>query len=685
LGLGSDAANLMVISSGPYTGSFSQANVGNSLVVTPATTTSTVNGINYTTMAGVSLSGSAAANYYVTGPSSNLTAAITPAPLTITAFNQASFVTQNRAALTYVSSGLLGSDTIVGATLTTLASSTQPAGNYAITVSNATGASMSNYQITYAPGTYTIVAAGRLLINSSGATTPYSTAASFANPTVSYATSGGAVINNLYLTASTTVDGVTTYTYSDGAGASLSFNFAPTNPVVSGSSNVNAGVYGLSAANFQIAGSNITTISPVVTGNLTVTPRALNITATPATYIYNGAVRVLANSASTPGIITGDLVSITDSVAAKNVGNYFSSLLAIGADAGNYKISYVNANLSITPYLIGSTPGGPTMVATAANRVYNTTDAATGMVAMTNLFAGDSVTVNFTSAAFNNANVANSKMVAFSGVTLSGASSANYAMATGAITATANITQAPVTISGLVAASKQYDGNTAAVISGAPTIRGLLGADASTLTGGVLSGTFASSNVATGLGVTANLSSLTLGNGNYYIAGVTIPLVADITSPPQTINNMAVVQQVSPPSAPTFAPQVQRVIDNKGDTLYVRDAENMNGFFEAIPIPPSGTFRFPLPNQLLQNLIDMTGVNNGANSQGYKYLLLTDGATLSVSAEDGTDLPKGVTYSAATRAFTVANLAEVTLPISVNLTITRQGNVVSTKKLLVTR
>ena len=683
--LGSDAANLMVSSSGPYTGSFSQANVGSSLVVMPATATSTINGINYTTMAGVSLSGSAAANYYVTGPSANLTAAITAAPLTITAVNQASFVTQNRAALTYVSSGLLGGDTVAGATLTTLASSTQPAGNYVITASNATGASMSNYQITYAPGTYTIVAAGRLLINSSGATTPYSTAASFANPTVSYATAGGAVINNLYLTASATVGGVTTYTYSDGAGASLSFNFAPTNPVMSGSNNVSVGVYGLSAANFQIAGSNITNISPVVTGNLTVTPRTLSITATPATYVYNGAVRVLANSASTPGIMTGDLVTISDSVAAKNVGNYFSSLLAIGADAGNYKISYVNANLSITPYLIGSTPGGPAMFATAANRVYNTTDAATGTVAMTNLFAGDSVTVNFTSAAFNNANVANGKTVAFSGVTLSGASSANYAMGTGAITATANITQAPVTISGLVAANKQYDGSTTAVISGAATISGLLGADTSTLTGRVLSGTFASANVATGIGVTANLSSLTLGNGNYYIAGVTLPLVANITSIPQVINNMAVVQQVSPLPVAIVTPLIQKVFEYKGDTLYVRDAENIDGFFEAIPVPPSGTFRFPLPNQFLQNLIDMTGVNNEANVQGYKYLLLTDGATISVSAEDGKDLPKGVTYSPASRAFTVANLAEVTLPISVMVTITRQGNVVSKKKLLVTR
>jgi hypothetical protein len=44
-----------------------------------------------------------------------------------------------------------------------------------------------------------------------------------------------------------------------------------------------------------------------------------------------------------------------------------------------------------------------------------------------------------------------------------------------------------------------------------------------------------------------------------------------------------------------------------------------------------------------------------------------------------------VTYSAASRAFTVANLAEVTLPVSVKVTITRQGKVVSAKKLVVTR
>ncbi|QWD27166.1 filamentous hemagglutinin N-terminal domain-containing protein [Polynucleobacter paneuropaeus] len=594
--LGSDAANLAVSSSGPYTGSFSQASIGNGLTVSQATVTTLINGQSYTTMAGVTLSGSAAGNYYVTGPTTALTANITKAPLTITAINQASFVTQPIGALTYASIGLLGSDTISAVTLATAASNIQPAGQYAITASNATGAAIGNYQVTYAPGTYTIVPAGQLLIQSSGAVTPYTTAATFANPTVAYAASSGAVINNLYLTASSTVNGITTYTYSDGAGASLSFNFAPKNPVISGSNNVSVGTYGLSAANFVITGNNITNISPVVTGDLTVTPRAITIIATPATYVYNGTVRVLANNAATAGIVAGDLVTVADLTGGKNVGNYFSALTTTGVDAKNYQASFVNANLKITPYVLGSGVGGPAISATANNKVYNSTTDATGSLAMTGLFPGDVVAVNFTSAAFANPSVNNGVTVTFNGITLSGAAAANYVLGTAPVTASANI-----------------------------------------------------------------------------------------TAPPQTINSMTVVQQVSTPPLTYVTPQEQRVFDNKGDILYVRDRDDMGSYFQAITVPPSGTFRFPLPNQLLQSLIDMTGINNGVNTQGYKYLLLTDGATLSVSAVDGNELPKGVTYNPSSRAFTVANLAEVSLPISVKVTIKRQGKVVSEKILEVTK
>ena len=682
--LGSDAANLDVSSSGPYTGTFSQTNVGTSLAVTPTTTTTNINGLNYTTMAGVSLSGSAAGNYYVTGPATTLTANITKASLTITANNQASFITQPAGTLSYSSIGLLGSDTISAVTLATAASNIQPAGQYAITASNATGAAIGNYQVTYAPGTYTIVPAGQLLIQSSGAVTPYTTAATFANPTVAYATSSGAVINNLYLTASSTVNGITTYTYSDGAGASLSFNFAPTNPVMSGSNNVSVGTYGLSAANFVITGNNITNISPVVTGDLTVTPRAITIIATPATYVYNGTVRVLANNAATAGIVAGDLVTISDTTAGKNVGNYFSALATAGADARNYQTSFVNANLAITPYVLGSGAGGPAISASANNRVYNTTTDATGSLAMTGLFPGDVVTANYTSASFASPNANNGTTVTFNGVTLSGAAAANYVLGTAPVTTTANITKAPVTISGLLAQNKVFDGTTAAIITGNPVIAGLLGSDVSTLSGSVLAGIFASANPADRILVKAMLDALILGNPNYYIADVTFPLVADITSPPQTINNMAIVQQQVAAEAPQERPTD---LIKKGEIIYVRDKDNLPEYMQAIEVPSSGAFKFPVQDQIIQELINLSGENVTLSKQvgSYKLLLLPNGSRLVVTLPDDAPLPAGIRYDAASKGFSVPKLGEVTLPLSVKVTLMRGNKVLSQKIMVVTK
>lgn len=594
--LGSDAANLAVSSSGPYTGSFSQASVGNGLTVSQATVTTVINGQSYTTMAGVNLSGSAAGNYYVTGPTTALTANITKAPLTITAINQASFVTQPIGALTYASIGLLGSDTISAVTLATAASNTQAAGQYAINASNATGAAIGNYQVTYAPGTYTIVPAGQLLIQSSGAVTPYTTAATFANPTVAYATSSGAVINNLYLTASSTVNGITTYTYSDGAGASLSFNFAPKNPVISGSNNVSVGTYGLSAANFVITGNNITNISPVVTGDLTVTPRAITIIATPATYVYNGTVRVLANNAATAGIVAGDLVTVADLTGGKNVGNYFSALTTTGVDAKNYQASFVNANLKITPYVLGSGVGGPAISATANNKVYNSTTDATGSLAMTGLFPGDVVAVNFTSAAFANPSVNNGVTVTFNGVTLSGADAANYVLGPMPVTATANIT--PV--------------------------------------------------------------------------------------PSEPINNMAIVQQQA---TPEFVPERPTYLINKGDLIYVRDKDDLPKYLQAIEVPPSGAFKFPVPDQIIQELINLSGENVTLSKQvgSYKLLLLPNGSRLVVTLPDDAPLPAGIRYDAASKGFSAPKLGEVTLPLSVKVTLMRGNKVLSQKIMVVTK
>jgi len=686
--LGSDAANLSVNSSGPYTGTFSQTTVGVSLTVTPATTTTVINGQNYTTMSGASLSGSAAGNYYIAGVGpQTLTADITKAPLTITANNQASFVTQNIGSLSYSQVGLLGSDAIGGVTQATTATSSSAANTYPITVSAATGAAMANYQITYVPGTYTIVPAGQVLITTTGTSTVYGTAPSFANPTVAYATSGGTVINPLSFVSSVTVNGVTTYTYSDGLSTPtvITFNFAPVNPVNSASGNLSVKTYGLSAANFTKTGTNVTSLSAVVSGDLTVTPRPVTISAIAATYQYNASTRNQLDSISSPGIIAGDAVAINGLASGKNVGTYGSGLAVSGADTKDYLFTLNNANLTITPYVVNfGAASGPAITATANSRVYNTTTIASGALAMTNLFPGDVVNVGYASAAFYNANVGSAKTVTFNGVTLSGPAAANYAVGSGAITASANITPAPVTISGLLAANKQYDGNTKAVVSGSPLIAGLLGSDTSTLTGTVLSGVFAASNPGKGIGVTANLTSLVLGNSNYYIAGVTFPLTAEITSPPQTINNMAVVQQQV---AQEFVPERPSDRIKKGELIYVRDKDDLKQYMQAIEVPSSGAFKFPVPDQIIQDLINLSGENVPSTQQAgsYKLLLLPKGSRLVVTLPDGAALPAGIKYDAASKNFTVPKLGEVTLPLSVKVTLMRGNKVLSQKIMVVTK
>jgi len=689
--LGSDAANLSVNSNGPYIGTFSQVNVGAGLTVTPATTTTVINGQNYTTMSGASLSGSAAGNYYIAGVGpQTLTAAITKAPLTITANNQASFVTQNIGTLSYSQIGLLGSDAISGVTLATTATSSSAANTYPVTASAATGAAMANYQITYVPGTYTIVPAGQVLITTTGTSTVYGTAASFANPAVAYATSNGTVINPLSFVSSVTVNGVTTYTYSDGLGTptTITFNFAPVNPVNSASGNLSVNTYGLSAANFTKTGSNVTSLSAVVTGDLTVTPRPVTISAIAATYQYNGSTRAQLDSISSPGIIAGDAAVISGLASGKNVGTYGSGLAVSGADTKDYLFTLNNANLTITPYIVNfGSASGPAITATANSRVYNTTTTASGALAMTNLFPGDVVNVGYTSAAFYNANVGSAKTVTFNGVTLSGPAAANYAVGSGAITAPANITPAPVTISGLVAANKQYNGNTVAEVTGTPVIAGILGADALTLTGKVLSGTFATSNPGTGLEVTANLSSLSLdglAQANYYIAGVTFPLTADITSPPQTINNMTVVQQQV---AQVYVPDRPTYLINKGELIYVRDKDNLTKYLQAIEVPASGAFKFPVQDQIIQDLINLSGENVPSAKQAgsYRLLLLPQGSRLLVTLPDGSPLPSGIKYDVGSKSFTVPKLGEVTLPLSVKVSLMRGNEVLSDKIMVVTK
>jgi hypothetical protein len=390
------------------------------------------------------------------------------------------------------------------------------------------------------------------MITTAGATTPYGTSTSGniitpAQPVASYST-GGSNISALTFVSAATVGNVTSYVYRDATSALVSFNLIPTGTTTSTSGNIVVGSYAYAASNLVSASSGLTSGSAIASGNLTVTPLAVTITApTTAALTYNGQVQTQGPAVASPAILTNDLVTVSGAASGKNVGVYGSNLAVSGADASNYTFTLVNKNITITPYVV--TPGsttGPRLTTAANNKVYDTTTAATGSLAMAGLFPGDSVAVNYSSAAFASANVnlpASPQTVAFSGVTLSGASASNYSIASGAITATANITPAPVTISGLVANNKVYTSTTADVISGAPIVTGLLGSDTSTATGTAV-GTFASRNVANGISVSADLTGMTLSNGNYVITGLAAPLAANITPAPVTISGLVANNKV---------------------------------------------------------------------------------------------------------------------------------------------
>jgi hypothetical protein len=207
------------------------------------------------------------------------------------------------------------------------------------------------------------------------------------------------------------------------------------------------------------------------------------------------------------------------------------------------------------------------------------------------------------------------------------------------------------------------------------------------LSGSVLSGAFASPNVGTGIGVTANLNSLTLGNGNYYIAGITFPLAADIIAPPQLINNMAIAtKQTVIPVERTTPNQPTNI--NKPDMIFVRDNDNPAANLQVIPLTSSGSLKFPVPDQITQSLIDLSGTNGNIQASGtgtYRLLLIPNGDSIVPSMADGTSLPTGVIYNSSDKTFLVKNLSEVALPLTVKLTLMRNGKAISEKELLVTK
>ncbi len=182
------------------------------------------------------------------------------------------------------------------------------------------------------------------------------------------------------------------------------------------------------------------------------------------------------------------------------------------------------------------------------DKVYdgNTNATLTGTAVLNGVLAGDTVTVTTGTAAFDSKN-AGTQTVTFSGYGIEGASASNYVLSAQPASVTATISPKPVTITGVTAEDKTYDGNTTATIDNPGTIDGIISPDTVTIEAGT--GTFASADVGENIEVTFSGFSLTgTDSGNYTLSAQPASTTANITKAnytgtPNTVNVNVLINQ----------------------------------------------------------------------------------------------------------------------------------------------
>src|SRR6218665_1234758 len=554
-------------------GTFADRNTGSGIAVTPALT----------------LSGTKAANYTLTQPT-NLTADITPKTLTVPDAAIASKIFDGNTDATFngTLTGVISPDDV---NLSVTAGFDFPFAGPAVPVTvNATlvGGDIDNYSLLVLPSLSADITPKPLTVTdaralhkiydgNTNATITGTLEGIIAPDEVTFIGTGTfdspAIALNVPVTSTSTITGdVSNYTLVQPTGLSANITaealipqtitFGTLNDVVYGSANFNlaaTATSGLSIAyessdnsiasisgnTIAINGTGTVTITASQEGNgtydmaqavaqtFTVTPKELTIaSAAAANKTYNG--NDLAQITGTlDGIVGLDQVTFNGigNFATTTVGEAINVTTAItisGSAVANYTIAQPTAlTADITPKML--TISG----LSAANKIYDQTTAATISGGTLNGIVGNDDVSFSGSAVFTSANVG-TNIALILNLELAGTAATNYELQQPLIDA--DITRAPLTITGLTAENKVYNRNTTAVLNGNPTLEGIFENDEVTLSGSGI-GNFNNKNVAANKPVT--VSGFTL-NGtaaaNYSIAQPT-SVSAAITPASVTINS----------------------------------------------------------------------------------------------------------------------------------------------------
>jgi hypothetical protein len=269
-------------------------------------------------------------------------------------------------------------------------------------------------------------------------------------------------------------------------------------------------------SNYGGADLNNYTITDQATTSASITPKALTVGGISASdRVYDGGIAAAVSTAAATlgGLVSGDdlTVAATGAFDTKDVGVGKTVTLTSnygGADLNNYTITdQATTSASITPKAL--TVSG----ISASDRVYDGGIAAavsTAAATLGGLVSGDDLSVAATGV-FDTRNVGTGKTVTLTS-SYGGADLGNYVI-TGQASTTASISARTVTVSGITAADKVYDGTLAALVnSSAVTLGGLVSGDD---VGISTSGAFANRNVGNGKSVTLTSSYSGADAGNY--------------------------------------------------------------------------------------------------------------------------------------------------------------------------
>ncbi|WP_312418407.1 beta strand repeat-containing protein, partial [Shinella sp.] len=361
----------------------------------------------------------------------------------------------------------------------------------------------------------------------------------------------------------------------------------------------------------------------------------LTVTAGAASKTYDGR----ATSALVGTLTYGDpgydssLIGGSASYRASsaNAGTYIGANLTLSglySEQQGYDIRFASGSLTIDKADLSLTG------ITAANKTYNGSAAATlSGTASVSAIQGDSVSVTGSgTATFDNKNVGTGKAVIVTGYALTGMDAGNYNLIM-PTNLTATIDKANLSLTGITAANKTYDGSTAATLSGTASISPIQG-DTVSVTGSG-SATFDNKNVGTSKPVT--VSGYTLSGtdaGNYNLIMPT--LSADIARANLALSGISAANKIYDGT------DAATLFGTAGVTPYGSDIVSLIG---------SGSATFDNKNAGTGKAVTVTGYAlSGTDARNYNLIMpaLTANiskASLSVSANNASKTYDGLAFS----------------------------------------